>query len=178
MARRVDVDRTRQDIRDMFAKWGIDKSEYEIVWQEETLATGVKRRLPGATIHYLRDNKWQTVSCFSKWDRGTNLRQLYMFLDRIRISEKVGIQYQGLSYTTEVTKSTKATSDNERDHKEDILDAYDILGASPDDPIELIKDIYRRKCMYYHPDKGGDQERFKRLQNAYELIMLSRGQKP
>ncbi len=175
---RVDIDRTRQEIRLMFSKWGIDKSEYEIVWQEESLTSGVRRRLLGATIHYLRDGKWQTVSCFSKWDRATNLRQLYMFLDRIRISEKVGIQYQGLSYTTEITSSQKASASSEKSRKEDLLESYDILGASPDDPIELIKDIYRKKSMYYHPDKGGDEERFKRLQSAYELVMTSRGQKP
>lgn len=175
---RVDVDRTRHDIRDMFAKWGIDPSEYEIIWQEEVLVSGVRRRLPGATIHFLRGKNWQTVSCFSKWDRATNLRQLFIFLDRIRISEKVGIQYQGLSYTTEVATTTNDSSANERDRKEDLLDSYDILGASPDDPIELIKDIYRKKSMYYHPDKGGDAERFKRLTQAYNTVMESRGQKP
>lgn len=178
MALRVDVDRTRHQIRNMFSQWGIDPSEYEIVWQDETLTTGVRRRLPGATIRYLRDSKWQTVSCLSKWDRATNLRQLFLFLDRIRKSEKVGIQYQGLSYTTEVTSSAKASSTNERDRKEDLLDSYDILGASPDDPLELIKDIYRKKVLYYHPDKGGDPERFKRLQKAYEVIMESRGANP
>jgi len=28
--------------------------------------------------------------------------------------------------------------------------------------------------MYYHPDKGGTDEKFKRLTKAYELIMKSR----
>ncbi len=175
---RVDVERTRKDIREMFDKWGIDKSEYEINWQVETLTTGMQRRLPGVTINYLRDGKWQTVSCFSQWNRANNLRQLYMFLDRIRKSEKVGIQYQGLSYSTEVVSSSKASATDERNRREDLLDAYDILGSSPDEPVELVKEIYRKKVLYYHPDKGGDTERFKRLQKAYEMIMESRGQKP
>jgi integrase len=56
-----------------------------------------------------------------------------------------------------------------------LLDAYGVLGASPDDPTALIKDLYRKKAGYYHPDKpGGDAEKFKRLQDAYDLIMQSR----
>jgi curved DNA-binding protein CbpA len=62
--------------------------------------------------------------------------------------------------------------------KEATLDALDVLGVGPDDPVDLIKDIYRKKSMYYHPDKGGTDEKFKRLKDAYELIMNNRGQKP
>jgi curved DNA-binding protein CbpA len=29
--------------------------------------------------------------------------------------------------------------------------------------------------MFYHPDKGGDGEKFKRLTQAYELVMKNRG---
>ncbi|KKK95109.1 hypothetical protein LCGC14_2676080, partial [marine sediment metagenome] len=43
--------------------------------------------------------------------------------------------------------------------------------------MELIKDIFRRKSMRYHPDKEGDAEKFKRLNTAYELVMKSRGEK-
>ncbi len=176
MALRVDIDRTRKDIRGMFLQWGIDLSEYEINYQEEILTTGVRRRLPGATIRYLRDGKWQNVSCYSKWDRATNLRQIFLFLDRIRKSEKVGIQYEGLSFTTEVARVSSESP--EREKKEVLLDAYDFLGVSPDDPLGLIKDIYRKKSMHYHPDKGGTDEKFKQLNEAYNMIMASRGQKP
>jgi DnaJ family protein A protein 2 len=178
MALRVDVDKTRHEMRAMFNQWGIDPSEFEIIWQEELLTTGIRRRLPGVSVRYLRDSKWQTVSCYSKYDRASNLRQIYLFLDRVRKYEKVGGQYEGLSFTTEIAKSEKASSDSQRSRNEDILDSYDILGASADDPIELLKDIYRKKVLYYHPDKGGDPERFKRLQKAYEAVMESRGQKP
>ena len=35
MARTVAVDQTRRDIRHAFAKWDIDPSEFEILWEEE-----------------------------------------------------------------------------------------------------------------------------------------------
>lgn len=61
--------------------------------------------------------------------------------------------------------------------KDDLIVAYGILGASPDDPNDLITDIYQKKAMFYHPDRGGDTEKIKRLNNAYDLICKNRGMK-
>jgi DnaJ-class molecular chaperone len=58
-----------------------------------------------------------------------------------------------------------------------LIDAYDIVGASPDDPTDLVKELYRKKSTYYHPDKGGSRERFERLTKALETILKSRGDK-
>ncbi|MBA7566113.1 Chaperone protein DnaJ [subsurface metagenome] len=93
-----------------------------------------------------------------------------MLLERLRIAEQHGVQYQGLTFTKDL-----ATTTGEAGRREALMDAYDILGVSPDDPAELIKDVFRRKSMYYHPDKGGTNEKFKRLNKAYELICDSRG---
>ncbi len=58
-----------------------------------------------------------------------------------------------------------------------IKDALNTLGATVDDPIELVEDLYLKKSTYYHPDKSsGDAEKFKRLNEAYELVMSE--QKP
>ena len=171
---RVDIEQTRLDIRRMFNQWGIDRTEYEIDWQEEVLTSGVRRRLPGVTVRYARDSKWQTVTCLDqRHDRAWNLRQVFFFLDCIRMAEKVGVQYEGLSFTTELAKVPREKQ--EKGSREDLMDAYDALGASPDDPTDLVKNIYQKKATYYHPDKGGDVEKFKRLQNAYDTIMRSRG---
>lgn len=167
----VDVDQTRRDIRHTFAKWDIDPSEFEIVWEEDRSSGRIVRR-PGATVRYMRSGKWQSVSCFSFPNRASNLRQCFLLLDRLRIAEQQGVQYEGLTYSKEL-----ATVTGEGARKENLLDSYDILGVSPDDDMELIKDIFRRKSMRYHPDKGGDAEKFKRLNTAYELVMKSRGEK-
>lgn len=170
MKKVVDTDSTRQEIRDMFRKWGIDRSDTEILWDESK----DYRRLPGAIVRYVRGGKWQNVSCSAFPSRAQNLRQIFLFLDRVRIAEDNGVAYAGLSGSKDLT----TTVNTEATRRENLLDAYDILGASPDDPVELIKEVYRKKSLYYHPDKaGGDQEKFKRLTSAYELIMQSRGQK-
>lgn len=168
MKNAVDVDVTRSEIRRMFEKWGIDRSETEILWDESKMGT----RLPGAIVRYTRGIKWQEVSCRVFPTRAQNLRQIFLFLDRMRIAEDNGVAYSGLSGGKEIVPTN-----SEINHKEELLDAYDFLGAGPDDPIDLINDVYKRKSMYYHPDRGGDPEKFKRLTQAYETIKSSRGVK-
>lgn len=167
----VDVDRTRSQIRHQFALWDIDPSEFEIVWEEDRSSGRIIRR-PGATVRYMRNSQWQSISCFGFLSRAANLRQCFLLLERLRIAEQNGVQYQGLTFTGDLV-----TTSGETNRKQNLLDAYDILGVSPDDPIDLVESVYRKKSMFYHPDKGGDAEKFKRLNNAYETIMKSRGNK-
>lgn len=167
----VDVDKTRSQIRHQFILWEIDPSEFEIIWEEDRSSGKILRR-PGATVRYMRNSQWQSISCFGFPGRAANLRQCFLLLERLRIAEQNGVQYQGLTFTSELATTTGETS-----RKESLLDAYDVLGVSPDDPVELIDSIFRKKSMHYHPDKGGDAEKFKRLNAAYELIMKSRGSK-
>ncbi|GAI60441.1 unnamed protein product [marine sediment metagenome] len=170
--RSIDTDRTRSEIRRQFALWDIDPSEFEIIWEEERDGAGRIFRRPGVKVRYLRNGQWQEIACYAFPTRAANIRQCFLLLERLRIAEQHGVQYQGLTYTKDMATVGKETS-----KKQDLLDAYDVLGVSPDDPVELIKDVYRRKSMYYHPDKGGDQEKFKRLTRSYELVMKSRGEK-
>ena len=172
MALTVDIEKTRSEIRRQMVLWEIDPSEFEIVWQEDR-SSGRIIRQPGVTVRYMRSGKWQEISCHGFSNRAQNIRQCFFLLERLRIAEQHGVQYQGLSYTTEV-----ATTNTEQARRQDLMEGYDILGASPDDPVDLIKELYRRKSMYYHPDKpGGNAEKFKRLTEALELILKSRGAK-
>jgi DnaJ family protein A protein 2 len=47
---------------------------------------------------------------------------------------------------------------------------YDVLGvgrgASPDE----MKKVYRKLALLNHPDKGGDPEKFKQIQHAYDVL--------
>ncbi len=170
----VPLDKTRSDIRRAFAKWDIDPSEFEILWEND-INPNAGRLAPGVTVRYLRDKSWQQIACYSYTTRAANLRQVFLLLDRLRIAEQQGVQYQGLTFTTAV--ASQGNGNTEREQKEKLLDAYDILGVRPDDPVDLIKKVYLNKSNYYHPDKGGDPEKFKRLTAAYDLILKSKGEK-
>ena len=49
-------------------------------------------------------------------------------------------------------------------------DYYDILGVSKDASQDEIKKAYRKKAHEHHPDKGGDEEKFKKINRAYQTL--------
>ncbi|MDD5510648.1 MAG: J domain-containing protein [Dehalococcoidales bacterium] len=171
----VDSERSRKDIRDMFYRWGVDKGQYEIIWQEEIVGA-TKRRLPGVSVRYLHQRQWQTVSSYNLATRSLNLRNIFLFLDRIRIAENKGIQYQNLTFTTDIVQADQVTS--ERANKEDLEDAFDFLGVTRGDPPDLVDRVYKAKAQSYHPDKGGNAEMMARLNEAYRIIQRSYGGPP
>jgi hypothetical protein len=47
---------------------------------------------------------------------------------------------------------------------------YAVLFLRPDAPRELLPVVYRQLAKLAHPDHGGDEERMKRLNAAYERL--------
>jgi molecular chaperone DnaJ len=49
-------------------------------------------------------------------------------------------------------------------------DYYKILGVPPDASDEEIRKAYYRLAHKYHPDKGGDEKKFKEINEAYRVL--------
>ncbi|QQG52551.1 MAG: molecular chaperone DnaJ [Candidatus Falkowbacteria bacterium] len=49
-------------------------------------------------------------------------------------------------------------------------DYYDILGVSKTASPDEIKTAFRKKAHEHHPDKGGDAEKFKEYNEAYQVL--------
>lgn len=47
---------------------------------------------------------------------------------------------------------------------------YDILGVKKDASADDIKKAFRRLARKHHPDAGGDEEKFKQINEAYEVL--------
>ncbi len=161
--KRVTTEQTMRELRSMFGKWDVD------MWEP----IPDKERAPGVTVRYLRVGAWQQVHCNAFPTRAQNLRQVYLLLDRLRIAEKNGVSYTGLTSTKDLVASSP-----EGQAKTKLQDSYFILGVTPEDPTEMIRNIYRSKANFYHPDKGGDKDKFIALHAAYEAICQARGVKP
>ena len=55
----------------------------------------------------------------------------------------------------------------------DIDGAYRILGIPPGSPVDVAKHAYRKLALKHHPDKGGDPEKLKELNEAWSNIQSS-----
>ena len=53
------------------------------------------------------------------------------------------------------------------------MNPYDVLGVNKNSSMEEIKKAYKILALQNHPDKGGDAEKFKEINQAYEMINSS-----
>lgn len=51
-----------------------------------------------------------------------------------------------------------------------MTDHYNTLGVSRDASPEEIKKAYRKLAIKHHPDRGGDEEEFKKINEAYSVL--------
>lgn len=49
-------------------------------------------------------------------------------------------------------------------------DYYDLLGVKKDASPDEIKKAFRRAAVEHHPDRGGDEAKFKEINEAYEVL--------
>lgn len=50
------------------------------------------------------------------------------------------------------------------------LSLYDILEVSKNASLDDIKKSYKKLCVKHHPDKGGDENQFKKITEAYNVL--------
>lgn len=71
-----------------------------------------------------------------------------------------------IGYGSIVGKINKAMIESEYAH----FDPYDILGVSESTPKSDITQAYRQLVKVHHPDKGGSESIFLKIQQAYEAL--------
>ncbi|KAF4686656.1 DnaJ- protein scj1 [Perkinsus olseni] len=65
---------------------------------------------------------------------------------------------------------SKAVDDDDEPFDDEAQDYYRILEVSPEATGAEIKRAYRRLSLKNHPDKGGDEDLFQKISQAYEVL--------
>src|SRR6185369_9683681 len=50
------------------------------------------------------------------------------------------------------------------------MDYYEVLGVTKSASQEEIKKAFHKLAHKYHPDKGGDEKKFKEINEAYQVL--------
>ena len=150
------VSQTLVDLRSLFGKWDIED------WEPVPAEQG-----PGYAIRYFRNKVWTEIGSFNQPTKAMNLRVCFQVVDNMFRWEARGV--------TGIVKGTAFMGGQDlvatkRTETESFDEACAVLGVEPDASFEEVKRVYAVKAQYAHPDHGGDAERFKRIQKAYEFI--------
>ncbi len=156
------VSQTLVDLRKLLKEWGIE--DWEPVPGEDGRSYSVR---------YLRGNQWTEISSQMQPTKSMNLRVCYQVIQYLKLWENRGVT----GVAKGVTFVGGALVPTNNPDKEDYEQSCAILGVEPTVSIEEIKSVFRAKAQYAHPDKGGDPERFKRIQKAYEYVLKVKGEK-
>jgi len=98
-----------------------------------------------------------------RWDQGKHA----IALDRARL-ERDGSAYSVSHPTSEFYASREeAMGDSSRDGS----DALAMLGIEAPCTLEDIKAAYRRKALEVHPDRGGNPDDFRAVEDAYRRLL-------
>ncbi len=152
---------TKRQLQDTFRMWGVPAYN---IWPARIADA---RSDPRVIVEFTHP-KGNTVSLTmeEQLTAPDNLRVLFLALDAMRLNEKRGIgDVLGEAYLQ------LAASEQARD-------PYEILGIRPDTPAEVMEASYKALAKVHHPDKGGDADKFKEIQDAYERITKERTAAP
>ena len=148
------VSETMADIRRLMKNWDVE--DFEVYPQE----TGL-----GYTVRFMRGQAWTDISSSLQPSKAKNLRVCYQVIQTLKTWGERGIV--GLAKGTAFVGTLVPTKGENRESFED---ACAILGIEPSASLDEARKVYQVKVQFAHPDKGGDPERFKRIQTAWEYI--------
>jgi len=156
------VRETLADLRHLFSKWELDD------WEPIPVEKG-----PGYSVRYFRNRNWTEISSYYQPTKAMNLRVCYQVIDNMFRWEARGVGgiVKGTAFIGSELVATK------RGERESFDESCAIIGVEPEASWEEIERVYRVKVQFTHPDKGGDTERFKRIQKAYDYLKKVKGPK-
>ncbi len=162
------VSQSLADLRRVFNSWGIE--EWEPVPGEDGRSYSVR---------YLRNKQWTEIKSQLQPTKAMNLRVCFQVITYLKLWENRGV--------TGIAKGVTFVGGLVTTHggaKEDYEQSCAVLGVDPETSLEEVDKVYKVKAQFAHPDRFQDpaekkqaEERFKRIQKAYEYIQKVKGRK-
>jgi hypothetical protein len=163
---------TQAALRHLFANWDVkdwkvDRDGY--TEEREQRHRGRTRvvdvwvpRSSTVTVSFYRNGQWQNLRCgrFDNYD--ANLRAIYLLLDRMRISEGYGVEYGGLTSSTDLVPASVTLTLTRRSQ------LLRELHLSDDAPFTVVEATWRR--LVREASDRGDDAAVVRLNNAYNAL--------
>ncbi|MFN3360876.1 MAG: DnaJ domain-containing protein [Pseudanabaenaceae cyanobacterium] len=92
-------------------------------------------------------------------------------LDRFILEEKGSIEWEGGIGTRFYVKENSWNFADFLTKPRRLLPYLDMLDLDYPFTIAELKQAYRRQALRNHPDRGGDAEKFRKIQAAYEYLL-------
>jgi DnaJ-class molecular chaperone len=89
------------------------------------------------------------------------------------IRELRGERVDDTAYQNQQSSRQSRATPPSRDHEL----CYKMLGVSPSAPWEEVEKAYRRKAKIHHPDRGGDEDTMRALNEAYATLKSVRNRR-
>lgn len=155
------VAETLKDLRELFKDWGLE--DWEAFPDDQSSAY---------TVRFLRGKAWTQITSRLQPTKAHNLRVCYWVVHNLKVWGERGVMgiAQGATFIGGLVATGQGSD------RESYEEACAVVGVDPGASWEEVKRVYLAKAQFAHPDKGGDDARFKRLQKAYEYIAKVKGQ--
>ena len=145
-----------RDLANEFRKWG--KKDYVL----PTLADA--RRLGKVRVTFAVNGQWRLLECSigSSWSAPyspeVSIRAILIAIEGARKADQRGIG----ALLAAATQHLAFPSGQD--------DPYKVLGVAPNATKEAIRHAYTILAQQHHPDHGGNEQEFKRVQKAAEKL--------
>jgi len=149
--------RLRKDIKKWLMRVGVAESDITIITGEEG---------EGARVPYVFESQTYSVISVSQEEITTNLAAVELVIHSrvLSIERKIETLEQAFAGYKQLPATAGSGTT-----------PYTILGLAENADFEIITAVYKRLVLKHHPDQGGDSERFRAINDAYNEIRDLKG---
>lgn len=155
-----------------FTELSSKRTYVRAILQSAKIYTGAERGLLGLHLVITQKRKYRIDD--EIFSSGGQVQ--YSYEELVRIIPDMFERYHSEKVTRSRTKSSSSSSSRSSYTSQDtsLRVAMAFLGLPMTATLEEVKKKYRELAKQYHPDTGGDKEKFIKLNTAYEHILKAR----